>query len=172
MSLFESVHPLGQEVETIQSALAAGLISDDLKLPEHLRIAYTDPLTSGDGVGVLRIADWQTDNVTQVLFPILPNVEDTTWEIHSNEGPLSVRQRIFTRDVLGRNFPVTLNKNPVETPYLQFDLVDEGVVFSVQDQDEQKVAFGGFESECYEMLAKLARHTSSIRAVLQLAIEY
>ena len=60
MSLYEIDHPLGQEIELIQSALLAGMLDEDLGLPSHIKLNYQDPISSGDGIGRLIIADWET----------------------------------------------------------------------------------------------------------------
>ena len=69
MAVFESTHPLGQNMETIFGALNAGITSESGIFPDHIKVDYVDPF-EGDGVGKLRIADWKTENRANIYFPV------------------------------------------------------------------------------------------------------
>ena len=180
MSIYESVHPLGQEVETIHNALLSGMLDDESimkAIPPHLKLNYQDPISSGDGVGVLRIADWESENMTGIFFPVAVAEEETSDWVHkvvNDDVPeRKVSHRLFTKDLLGRGFPVhtELGKQCL-SDFLRFDVVEDGVIFIASEKEELLPIYGKYESENYDLITRIAHSQSSVRAILDLAQRY
>lgn len=170
MGLFGLEHPLGKDVATIYTALSEGAI-DLERIPNqnpNIKLNYENPEKSGVGVATLRIADWRTEDITAIYYPVDADPGDVTWQALCEDGFEPVRQRIFTRDLLGRGFSLTINRKQVLSPYVQFDVIDEGVLLAVEDEGDQVVAYGRYESENYDLFNRMARNYSSVRAVLEL----
>lgn len=170
MGLFGLEHPLGKDVASIYTALSDGVINLEGKPGQNpnIKLNYEKPDVSGVGVATLRIADWGTEDMTAIYYPVESDEADVTWQSLCEDGFEPVRQRIYTRDLLGRGFNLTINRKQVLTPYVQFDVLDDGVLLAVDDEGEQVVAFGRYESENYDLFDRMARHYSSVRAVLEL----
>jgi hypothetical protein len=172
MAFSEFEHPLGQEVEGIHSALLSGMLAGEVEIPEHIKLNYEDPI-SGNGIGTLRIADWKTENITAVYFPVIS--DDETWKLEFHDDsiePIQVKQRVFTRDILGRSFPVTIADTKIESSFLRIDIFDGGAVMFANDNGRLVPATARYESEAYDIVHQIARTQSSISALVDLASRY
>ncbi|MDQ3064992.1 MAG: hypothetical protein M3Q36_01850 [bacterium] len=162
MAVFELEHPLGQDLEALQGGLFIGFEDLRKKLPDEIAINYEDAMTSGVGVSTLRIANWATKNQAVLYYPLAVEETDTNWLVGDKDDPepAHVRHRIHVRDMLGRGFNFKLlgqDENYALTPYMQFDVIDDGIVTSAQIDGEVVQYFGQFESGGYDTLAVAAR---------------
>ncbi len=165
-------HPLNVDLDMLHASLLSGMLEEDLGMPPHLKVNFEDPL-AGNGVGTLRVADWLTDNMVAVYFPIAS--DDDTWTLkftHPKDLEMPVLQRIFVRDMLGRGFPVTLADLDFVSPFLRFDVVPDGLVFYTSRDGELTPAMGKFSGETYDTLERMARRNASLDAILELASRY
>jgi hypothetical protein len=169
MALHEIEHPLGIDLETIHTAVSMGFIKEMVAQEPDLKVDYKDPLELGYKIAEIRIADWRNENITGIYYPFAVEPDDTDWQIKTDDEFLPVRQRVHTRDLLGRGFPLTMGEDSFVSPYLQFDVIDEGIVLSGEDRGEKKLGLGRFEGNTYDTMDLLARHQSSILAILRLA---
>jgi hypothetical protein len=169
---YESAHPLGQELEQIQGAVSAGMADTPDFLPSHIKLNYEDPITSGVGVGTLRVADWQRESVTDIIYPIVVDPEDPEWIVSFGQDIFRVRQKIFSKDLLGRGFPVTIDGEQIVTPYMRFDLIDPGIVFTAEHNQSTRSYLGQFDSQTYGTFAHIARRHASVMEVTELAVRF
>jgi len=168
-------HPFAAELEIISTALISGMADQEGIAPEHLKINFEDPLSEGSGgVATLRFADWKTENQGVLYVPFVIEEDDTVWKVQCEEGLVSVYARLFVRDMLGRGFPYYVDGRKKVTTYMQYDVIDEGIVFSAQPVDDEQVdlQFGAYDGDTYDRLATIARNQASIAAILELAAKY
>lgn len=165
-------HPLNTDLDMLHNSLICGMLDEGSELPENLKVIFEDPL-AGNGVGTLRVADWFTDNMVAVYFPIAS--DDETWTLkftHPKELEMPVLQRIVVRDMLGRGFPVKLAELEFVSPFLRFDVVPDGVVFYSARDGELTPAMGKLFGETYDTLDRMARENASLDPILNLASKF
>jgi hypothetical protein len=173
MAIYEMAHPLGQEIELVYGAISAGMLtSPDVRLPESLMVTVTDPFAHEDGVVAITVTDLEYENRSEIIIPIAPKIEDTSWEVCFDDGDTPVRQRVFVQDMYGERFPVTVGDAVFESPFLRFDITDEGIIFSAKDDEERRLSYGEYEGELYDAFSRFARELSCLHKLVTLARAY
>ncbi len=169
MSDFSLAHPLGQQLETVHTAVAMGMITDKLREFPYLKVNYKDPMELGLDYGTIRIANWNTDNMTAAIFPLADEVDDESWKIVTDEGTRAVRQRVIVKDILGRGYSLSIDGHDFISSYVQFDVIDDGVVIVGEDAHAPIRGLGRFEGRIYDFIAEKALIESSLLPLVELA---
>ncbi len=175
MATSEILHPLRESMDTIMSGFSAGIPEVEGIVPDHMDAEYLDPFKH-DGVAHLWIANWATKRRSLYMFPYMVDEDNTQWKVDRAGEPVPVRQRLFVQEILLR--PINLNaEGTLYSPsYLQFDIVDEGIMLSFKvgaaENVEEKVFFGALETEIYDDYLKLAHDQASIGDVALLAAQF
>lgn len=170
MAEFDVGHPFGQQVESIHTSLQLGFLTVGkvTEMSPQLKVYYEDPLTVHSGVATIRVADWETENHSAIYVPLVVDPTDTTWQVECEHGRLPVRQRVITKDFLGRCIPVKLDGREVSSPYVQVDVVDEGLVFSVKDGQKITIAYGEYEGQTYDRVSRFMGWMSGVTKLSRL----
>ncbi len=170
MAIYESVHPVGQDMEKIQGALLLGLADSGRALPDNLALNYEDAFTSGLGVSTLRVANWATKNQIAMYFPLAVPEDDPTWLVECEDGHTPIKQRVIIEDMLGRGFGLRFGGIKDLSAYLQFDIIKDGIVLSAKPGEQTITAYGEFESEAYDALSASVRITGGIAELAEISV--
>jgi hypothetical protein len=171
MSLSECIHPLAQDIDLLHGALLSGMLEDfSAHLPQSIKVNYEDPI-GGAGVGTLRIADWEGENMSAVYFPVI--TDDPTWKIEKGvEKTLDAAGRVFIRDLLGRGFPINIDNEQILSSFMRFDIVGSGIVFFCGVEGDYLPVLAEVDTENYDMFNEWARTYSSLQPLVDLASSY
>ncbi len=169
MEILGSSHPLENECDVIHGAMLLGLAERDDIIPENLALNFEDAFASGVGISTLRIADWASKTQAVLYSPVAVPDDDPTWLVGCEEGFERVKHRIFIRDILSRGFHLRFGNTEDLTPYLQFDVISEGIVLSAKPGEQTITSYGEFESETYDVFIASARLRASIAELATLA---
>ncbi len=165
MPIYDSVHPLGQDLEKVFQAFNADRVTTARLLPSHMRADYIDPF-DGSGIARVRIANWETENRATYLFPLEVDDTDMNWKTTLGSGVLAVTQRIRVEDILMRLMSVEVLGREVVSPDVPVDLFQWGVAGRFDDDGRETTEYGGFEGPEYDGVTTLARRHASLPAMI------
>ncbi|MDQ3093751.1 MAG: hypothetical protein M3Q70_01055 [bacterium] len=174
MANLESEHFLADELLFVQEIVSANPEAVQERLPSDYALNYHNFFASGDGVNTIRIANWATKNQGVLYQPVRVRKNDTTWQVRGNGSDIfPVRHRVYVVDMLGRGFNFRLNENEDEefslTPYMQFDVIDEGIVLSMKLNGEVEQHLAEVGSVAYDSLAITARSLANLDTIRAIA---
>lgn len=173
MSLFETEHPLGQDLEKLHQALIAGMAENKDLLGNNVELRFYDALSNGNGVSILKLASWATKNQVFMELPLVVPEGDDTWTADWGAGLEPVLYRFRVQDMLGRGFNLPWvgedSSEPVHTKYLNFNVMGEGIALVINRESKDETYYGHFESEVYDLFNALARREASIGELAILA---
>lgn len=174
MAEFKLDHPLGRDIEVLHGAMLAGMADQTDLFTGKTKVEFVDAINSKRGVSKLTIESLVTRNVTTIELPLQVEEDDREWLVTSNGGAVAVAQRINIKRLGNDLFTVALGKGTEEaitvaTPFLQFDIVQEGVLFSVDVNGNGFGCYGEYDDQIYANYASLVRKQASIGELLILA---
>jgi len=170
MALFEVHHPLAQELQTIFTAAEDGLALSGM-LPEHTKIDYHDPLTTKSGAAVLFVISDETENMSAIYVPVFSGM-DSGFTIIDQFGSSLSEARVKIADMKGRDFPVVVGEDTKASKYIQFDVDNEGIIFSARPEGTDISSYGMYESANYDRWAAHFRKHASIPLLHTTAVQF
>ncbi len=162
MALFEVEHPAAREITMIMRAAELCLGKSDL-MPLFTKLKYRSPLETESGAAILHIANWDTNNMSTIQVPIFSTLESNL-TVTTEEGKQLTGARIVVVDFLGQPFKIEVDEleQKIPAPYIQFDLIPEGLVFTAETEVAPVLKYGIFESDLYFGLAATLRNQASL----------
>ena len=163
MTMFETEHPIALEIKTISAALDEGF-ADSKFMPTELTLSYISPLETFDGSAIVKFSDAATENVGAIFIPVFSNpLISSHLNVMNKDGFKLTIARIKLADINGRDFPITIGGEDQPSEYIQFDVVEEGVIFSAKPNGQYISSLGEFESEMYDSWTNMAEKQGSIK---------
>lgn len=163
MSMFEAEHPIAEKMKTISAALDKGLVESSF-MPTEMSLSYISPIESVDGTAKINFVDSETENVGVIIIPVFTNSQTSTdFNVMNQDGAKLTSARIYLRDIKLRDFPISIGVEDLPSEYIQFDVVEEGVIFSAKPNGQLISSTGLFESSLYDSWSKMAEKYGSIK---------